>query len=381
LYKYIEPDFKYCREEADFWKLVIPKEKRSELLLKFHDDKTAGHLGIYKTYHRLSRLFYWPGMKSDVARYVNKCKTCLRTKPEQKRPAGLMGKQLEATKCWQVISTDLCGPLPKSSHGHQYILVVTDNFSKFSLFFPLRRATATSVSKLIKENILMVFGVPQYLRCDNGVQFRSREFTNLCRSFGVKIIFNPNYSPQCNPTERVNRVLKGMLSAYVEDNHRKWDDCLAELGCAYRSARHEVTAASPYFINFGQEMITHGDEYTTRLIPDNTDTGRHIVDKVDNLKKVREFVQKRLSVAYERNRKQYNLRRRHVNYNVGDLVWKRQFVLSDAANYFASKLAGKFCGPFKIRKKLGYCVYELEGDNGKSIGNFHVKDLKPDPGE
>jgi hypothetical protein len=27
LYKYIEPDFKYCREEADFWKLVIPKEK------------------------------------------------------------------------------------------------------------------------------------------------------------------------------------------------------------------------------------------------------------------------------------------------------------------------------------------------------------------
>ena len=43
-----------------------------------------------------------------------------------------------------------------------------------------------------------------------------------------------------------------MLSAYVEDNHRKWDDCLAELGCAYRSARHEVTAATPYFINFGQ---------------------------------------------------------------------------------------------------------------------------------
>ena len=96
-------------------------------------------------------------------------------------------------------------------------------------------------------------------------------------------------------------------------------------------------------------MNTYGDEYITRLILDNTDTGWPISDKVNNLKKIREFVQKRLSVAYERNRKQYNLRRRYVNYNVGDLLWKRQFVLSDAANYFASKLSGKFCGPFKIR--------------------------------
>lgn len=378
IFKYIEPEFHYLRDGSDYWKLVVPKENRMDLLSKFHDDKTAGHLGIYKTFNRLSRLFYWPAMKSDVSRYVRKCKTCLRTKPEQKKPAGLMGKQLGATKCWQVISTDLCGPLPKSSHGHQYILVVTDTFSKFSLFFPLRRATATSVSKLIKENVFMVFGVCQFLRCDNGVQFRSREFTNLCNSFGVKIIFNPNYSPQCNPTERVNRVLKSMLSAYVETNHRKWDECLAELGCAYRSARHEVTSMTPYFINFGQDMVTHGDEYTVRLAPDDDETPP--VNRADNLREMRKFVRERLRKAFEKSRKQYNLRRRNVEFGVGDLVWKRQFVLSDAANYYASKLAGKFSGPYKVRKKVGYCTYELEDGKGQSVGNFHVKDLKPDPG-
>lgn len=377
IYKYVEPDFPGLHEDSDFWKLVIPKESRNEILQKYHDDVTAGHLGIYKTFHRIAHLFYWPGMKSDISNYIHHCRTCLRTKSEQKRPAGLMGKPLEITQCWQVISTDICGPLPKSSHGHQYILVVTDNFSKFSLFFPLRKATATAVTKILKENIFMVFGVPLYLKCDNGVQFRSREFANLCRSFGVKIIFNPNYSPHCNPTERVNRVLKCMLAAYVEQNHRKWDECLSELGCAYRSARHEVINATPYFVNFGHEMVTHGDEYANKIVSDLETVKKD--DRTSNLAKLREYVKKRLKEASERTRKQYNLRRRQVDYNVGDWVWKKQYVLSDAPNYFTAKLAGKFSGPYKVRKKVGYCVYELEDEQGVSIGNWHTKDLKPHP--
>lgn len=377
MYKYIQPDLPELRNDSDFWKLVIPKECRNGILQKFHDDVTAGHLGIYKTYHRIAHLFYWPGMKSDIARYVRRCRTCLRTKPEQKKPAGHMGTSLEITKCWQVISTDLCGPLPKSSHGNQYIMVVTDNFSKFSLFFPLRRATAVAVSKIMKENIFMVYGVPLHVRCDNGVQFRSREFTNLCTSFGVKIIFNPNYSPHCNPTERVNRVLKSMLAAYVEENHRKWDECLSELGCAYRSAKHEVTQETPYFVNFGQEMITHADQYLNRIVSEDDKNKRN--ERIDNIRKLREFIKKRIDKATNRSREQYNLRRRHVTYSVGDWVWKKNYVLSDGGNYFTSKLAGKFVGPFKVRKKAGYCVYELEDDKGVSIGNWHTKDLKPHP--
>lgn len=378
VYKYVESDFPDLRSLTDFWKLVIPKENRTLVLQKYHDDPTAGHLGVYKTFHRIARLFFWPGMKSDIARYVRRCHVCLRTKPEQKRPSGLMGRPLEATSCWEVVSADICGPFPKSTHGNQYILVVTDNFSKFSMFFPLRRATATVVAKTMKEQIFLVFGVPRHLKTDNGVQFRSREFTGLCGAFGVNIVFNPNYSPHCNPTERVNRVLKSMLSAYVVTNHRKWDECLAELGAAYRSARHEVTSTSPYFVNFGQEMIVHGNEY--KVSPSSIDPSRTSTqERSDGIRKLRDCVKKRLEKASANSREQYNLRRRHVEYKVGDLVWKKQYVLSDAANYFTSKLAGKYSGPFKVRKRVGYCVYELESDRGVSIGTWHTKDLKPHP--
>ena len=51
--------------------------------------------------------------------------------------------------------------------------------------------------------------------------------------------------------------------------------------------------------------------------------------------------------------------------------------MSDAGSYFSSKLAMKFEGPFLVIKKVGYCVYEMEDEKGKSKGNWHVQDLKP----
>lgn len=41
--------------------------------------------------------------------------------------------------------------------------------------------------------------------------------------------FTTLYHPQPNPTERVNRVLKSMLSSFVEDNHRNGDEYLPRL--------------------------------------------------------------------------------------------------------------------------------------------------------
>ncbi|KAJ8980145.1 hypothetical protein NQ317_014639 [Molorchus minor] len=91
-------------------------------------------------------------------------------------------------------------------------------------------------------------------------------------------------------------------------------------------------------------------------------------------------VRKRLEVAAKKSCDQYNLRRRHVEYLPGQLVWKRNFVLSDAARYFSKKLAPKFIGPLKIKKRLSPWTYELMDDDGESKGVWHTKDLKPCPG-
>lgn len=182
-------------------------------------------------------------MKSD--RYVRSCVSCQKTKPEHKLPVGHMGKLLIPNKPWQIISRDFIGPAPKSSHGHQYVFVVTDNFTKFSIFFPLRRALASDVVKILEENVFLLFGVPQFLRCDNGVQFKGKELEKLCKKFNFKIIFTLYYHPQPNSVERVNQVLKSMIRAYVSSDHKKWDEYLSALACGIQTARHEVTENTP----------------------------------------------------------------------------------------------------------------------------------------
>lgn len=114
------------------------------------------------------------------------------------------------------------GPLPRSSKGNSYILAVCDVFSKYALMFPLRVANRANVTRLLEEQIILMFGAPQTLIVDNGVQFKSKLFQNLMKSYNVEIAYTTNYHLSPNSTERVNRVIKTMLTACVKDNHRLW---------------------------------------------------------------------------------------------------------------------------------------------------------------
>ncbi|KAG5860651.1 hypothetical protein JTB14_030166 [Gonioctena quinquepunctata] len=84
----------------------------------------------------------------------------------------------------------------------------------------------------------------------------------------------------------------------------------------------------------------------------------------------------RLSEAYVKNSRQYNLRKRPgENYQIGDKVWKKNHVLSNAAEGFAAKLAPAYilCTVHRVISPL---VYQLVDKDGKNVGKYHMKDLK-----
>lgn len=364
------------------WKIVVPKSHRQEIIKQHHDIPTAGHTGVYKTFCRLAQKYYWPKMKADVARYVRSCHVCLACKPEQKAPAGLMSAHLEATRPWEFISVDLVGPLPKSSAGHIHILSVQDYFSKFCLFIPLRTATAKAVVRNLEDRVFLVFGVPRILMSDNGKVFVGKQLQQLAETYGIQLKHTANYHPQANPCERQHRTLKVMLASFVKENHRKWDLLLPKVACAMRTSRSETTGFTPFFINFGREMILQGHDHSPSpvaiLDPNGSNPTPSPTKRALELEKVFEAVRKKLEQARTQTQKQYNLRRRDVKYDVGDRVWKREHVQSDSANYFSAKLAPKFGGPYVVHRKLSPWTYELEDLNGNNRGVWHVKDLKPD---
>ena len=68
---------------------VIPSILWPMLLHYFHDSVLAGHLGAFKTYHKIASNFWWPKMSIEISEYIRKCALCQRAKPAQNTQHGL----------------------------------------------------------------------------------------------------------------------------------------------------------------------------------------------------------------------------------------------------------------------------------------------------
>nr|GEV12714.1 putative reverse transcriptase domain-containing protein [Tanacetum cinerariifolium] len=63
---------------------------RTLIMDEAHKSRYSVHLRADKMYYDLRDMYWWPGMKKDIALYVSKCLTCLNVKAEHQRPSGLL---------------------------------------------------------------------------------------------------------------------------------------------------------------------------------------------------------------------------------------------------------------------------------------------------
>lgn len=379
LYKKTKLQYPALQAPADGWLMVVPKERRVEIIKQHHDPPTCGHLGIYKTTARITTQYYWPKLHQDVAKYIRKCPVCLSIKPEQRAPIGQMLSVAPTLEMpWQILSMDLIGPFPRSSSGYSYILSILDVFSKFILLFPLRQATASKISEILENQVILLFGAPIKIIMDNGVQFRSNQVRKLLGKYQIKASFISNYHPQGNPVERSHRVIKSVLTAYVSENHRNWEKILQPAAWALRTARHEVTQLTPNFVFFGRDLRISGEQPVLR--PTSGQQAWEHEPRSEELKKVYQAVSTRLKKAYEQSRTRYNLRHRNETFQLGQKVWRRNYALSDASKGFTAKLARRFDGPYVIIDVPSPFSYEIaDPETNRSCGVWNGKDLKSHP--
>lgn len=366
--------YKYVKDNpTEFsWKLVVPKLLRGKILLKCHDDPKSSHGGINKTVRKIKSRYYWPGMVKQIKEYIKKCEVCQVNKPSNVILRGEMGQPKDPQLPWKMLSVDLVGPLPRSKQGNTNLLVVLDVYSKFVLLKPLKKANAITVRKFLEENVFLMFSVPETLICDNGSQFIAKSFKSFLGDYNVNLWYTASYHPQTNPVERVNRSIKAALRSYVNDNHRDWDVYIPHIGCALRSAVHTATKYTPYYLNFGKEMITDGQDYQIdeKLLELNGKS-----DRLEKLKSIREKITGNLLEAYERYAERYNLRTRKISFKAGDVVLRRNFHLSDASKGITSSLNPVFV-KCVVKEKVGSNCYRLTSMAGKDIGVASLKDLK-----
>nr|GEY75119.1 putative reverse transcriptase domain-containing protein [Tanacetum cinerariifolium] len=120
--------------------ILQPRVRRSRdvrmvILNEAHKSRYYVHLGADKMYYDLCDMYWWPGMKRDIAIYVSKCLTYAKVKAGHQRPSCLL-QQPEITEWkWDKITMDLIIKLPRSRSGHDAIWAVYGRKCRLSVLW------------------------------------------------------------------------------------------------------------------------------------------------------------------------------------------------------------------------------------------------------
>jgi transposase InsO family protein len=318
--------YRLWREEAssrDLYQVVTPQCLKGKVMYFLHNVRTAGHLGINKTIARVRQRFYWPMYQEDVYRWCVKCPVCAKYKLKRRRKGKM--KHQPSGVAMERVAIDLAVNLPVTQKGNVNILIVTEYFTRWTEAYAIPDGTAETVAEYLVTNFFCRFGLPKFLHSDQGTNFESKLFTEVCRLLEIHKTRTSPYRPQSDGSaEKMVKATKDMLSAFTEDNGDDWDQHLPYVMMALRSTMNETTKCSPALMMLGRELNLPID-IVMEGRPDTEMFSECPVEYVQQLesKMLRsfEFCRKQTEKAVSRNKENYNKTVYEKSFKPGDWVW------------------------------------------------------------
>ena len=110
------------------------------------------------------------------------------------------------------------------------------------------------------------YGYPQEIHSDQGCQFESQVFQEMCKLLEINKTRTTAYHPQSDGMiERMTRTVKDILSKYISVNQTDWDKFVDSVVFAYNSTVHDTTGITPYRMVFGEEIKLPVDIATEKV--------------------------------------------------------------------------------------------------------------------
>ena len=359
-------------EEEERKQLILPKKCREAVLMMAHEIPIAGHLGKCRTTKRLLQRFYWPNIYQDVANLYRNCTRCQKAHNRRAQPVPLVPLPI-MSEPFSRIAMDIVGPLPRSSKGHKYILVICDYATRYPEAVPLRTCDAEAVAEELGKLFSRV-GIPKEVLTDQGTNFTSQLLVELYRLLNVHGIRTTPYHPQTDGlVERFNQTLKAMLRRTVTEEGKDWDKLLPYLLFAYREVPQASTGFSPFELLYGRAVRGSLDVIKATWEADEKSDESvvlYVLSIQERLTKMAELVKDNMDKAQETQKKWYDLNARERSFEVGEKV----LVLLPTSTH---KLLAQWQGPYDVVKKINKVIYEVEMQNKrKRLRRFHINMLR-----
>ncbi|GJV97660.1 putative reverse transcriptase domain-containing protein [Tanacetum coccineum] len=302
---------------------------RITIMDEAHNSKYSVHPGADKMYCDLRDMYWWPGMKRDIATYVSKCLTCSKVKAEHQRPSGLLQQPEIPEWKWDKTTMDFITKMPRSKNGHDTIWVIIDRLTKSAHFLAIREDYSTErLARIYINEIVARHGVPVLIISDRNGRFTLRYWQTVQKALGMRLDMSMTYSSQS-------------VLVKVEDVH------LPLYEFSYNNSYHSSIRCAPFEALYGRKcrsLVLWAEIGESSLIGP-------------------ELVQETTDKVFE----------------VGDRVmlkvspWKGVICFGKK-----DKLAPRYVGPFEILERVGPVAYrlrlleELSGVHDM----FHVSTLK-----
>ena len=352
--------------------IVIPQTYRGEVLKLAHDKPLSGHLGINKTFDRILRYFFWPGLKGDVRHHCKTCHVCQVAKsqvisPYPLYPIPVIGEPFER------VQIDCVGPLPRTKSGNKFLLTIMCTATRFPEAIPLRSITAPAVVKALVK-FFSIFGLPKVAQSDQGSNFMSRVFSQVMKQLNITHVCSSAYHPESQGAiERFHRTLKSMLRTYCLEFEKDWDEGVHLLLFAAREVVQESLGFSP-----AELVFAHTVRGPLRLLQEKwlgDSKPQNLLDYVSKfrfkLHRACELAKENMAVAQGKMKRWYDKDAKSRSFSPGDKV----LVLLPIPG---SALQARYGGPYLVKKKVGDRDYIVDTPDRRRRSRLcHVNMLKP----
>jgi len=116
------------------------------------------------------------------------------------------------------------------------------------------KTLAEGLAKLFRDYVWKLYGLPESIVSDRGVQFAAGIMKELNNLLGIQTKLSTAYHPQTNgQTERVNQELEQYLRVFINHRQEQWPDWLGTAEFAYNNKIHMATKTLPFKVNYGQD--------------------------------------------------------------------------------------------------------------------------------
>ena len=146
-----------------------------KILIDCHEHPLSSHMGVQKTFARVSERYWWPRLRKSVNNHVMSCLYCQSHTHTTGLTVGKMRPILPPQTPFDLIGIDHLGPFHASPTGNRHIIVSIDYFTKWVEATGVPDTSTDGVIQFILHDIINRHGYPARILSDQVPAFTSRQ--------------------------------------------------------------------------------------------------------------------------------------------------------------------------------------------------------------